>query len=341
MSEEPYQKLDYALLFFTDLPGNIRGRTVPASQLEEAFERGLGFDGSSIPFERIENSDMVMKPIEKTRTPLPDYFYDHRVVMYICRILRPGGKVFKSDPRYICEKITQKLKEEGFKPYAAPEIEFYLVKGETGNPEPVESHIKDHQRYFDLTPGRDLTESYRMDLCDALTEMGLTIEREGHEVGTGQNEITFKYSTPVKTSDNTMLYKFAAKAVAQKKYGWIATFMPKPWSERTGSGMHTHLSLFDSKGKKNLFFDSKGYANISQICRYFIGGLLKHARALCAIVAPTVNSYKRLVPGYEAPVYITWSRRNRSALVRVPEYFPGNEKGARIEFRAPDPLCNP
>jgi len=180
-----------------------------------------------------------------------------------------------------------------------------------------------------------------MDLCDALSEMGVTIEREGHEVGPAQNEITFKYSDPVRTADHILYYRFMAKAVAKQKYGWIATFMPKPWIEKSGNGMHVHLSLFSKNGNENLFYDPDGYAGISQTCRYFIGGLLYHARALCAIVAPTVNSYKRLVPGYEAPVYITWSKKNRSALIRVPEYFKGNGKGKRIEFRSPDPLCNP
>jgi glutamine synthetase len=199
----------------------------------------------------------------------------------------------------------------------------------------------DKQRYFDNAPGRDLTESYRMDLSHALSTMGITVERQHHEVGSAQNEITFKYSEPLTTADNVMRYKFAAKAVADKKYSWTATFMPKPWFGKAGSGMHIHLGLFDSRTGKNTFYDPKGYACISQKCRYFIGGLLEHAKALCAIVAPTVNSYKRLVPGYEAPVYVAWSKRNRSALVRIPAFAQDNEKEARIEFRCPDPLCNP
>jgi glutamine synthetase len=171
--------------------------------------------------------------------------------------------------------------------------------------------------------------------------MGIKVERLQHEVGSAQNEITFKYSNPVATSDNIIRYKFAAKAVANKEYGWIATFMPKPWVGKAGNGMHVHLGVFSSETGENLFYDPEGYAYISQKCRYFIGGILEHARALSAIVAPTVNSYKRLVPGYEAPVFIAWSKRNRSALVRVPEYFPKKENEARIEFRSPDPLCNP
>jgi glutamine synthetase len=171
--------------------------------------------------------------------------------------------------------------------------------------------------------------------------MGIVVEREHHEVGSAQNEITFKYSDPLTTSDSIERYKLAAKAVASKKYGWTATFMPKPWLSKPGNGMHIHLGLLDAKTGHNIFYDPRSYACISQECRYFIGGLLKHARALSAIAAPSVNSYKRLVPGYEAPVYVAWSKRNRSALVRVPAFSKENEREARIEFRCPDPMCNP
>jgi glutamine synthetase len=171
--------------------------------------------------------------------------------------------------------------------------------------------------------------------------MGIVVERQHHEVGSAQNEITFKYSDPLTTADNVMRYKFAAKGVADKKHGWTATFMPKPWHGKAGSGMHIHLGLTETRTGKNPFHDAEGYAYVSQTCRHFIGGILEHARALCAVVAPTVNSYKRLVPGYEAPVYIAWSRRNRSSLVRIPAFPQQNGNEARIEFRCPDPLCNP
>jgi len=180
-----------------------------------------------------------------------------------------------------------------------------------------------------------------MDLSDTLSSMGIIVERQHHEVGSAQNEITFQYSNPVTTSDNITRYKLAAKAVADRKYNWTATFMPKPLFGKAGNGMHVHLGLFSANNGKNLCFDPKGYACLSQTCRYFIGGLLEHARALSAVVSPTVNSYKRLVPGYEAPVYLAWSRKNRSALIRVPEYFPGKENEARLEYRSPDALCNP
>ncbi len=334
---------DYILLHFTDMLGSLKGRTIPAEEAENVLEEGVGFDCSSIiGGVSIEESDMVMKPDSSTFTVYPYYFYDKSVASFICGIYQPDGKKFEKDPRYICQKAMKKALTEGYETTAAAELEFYLVqKNERGEVDPVESHLIDKQRYFDIAPDRDATESYRMDLSNALFTMGITVERQHHEVGSAQNEITFKYSNPLTTSDNIMRYKFAAKAVADRKYGWIATFMPKPWLGKPGSGMHIHMGLFNPKTGENHFYDQKGYAHISQKCRYFIGGILDHARALCTIVAPTINSYKRLVPGYEAPVYITWSKRNRSALVRIPEYFPEKEKEARVEFRCPDPLCNP
>ncbi len=334
---------DYILLHFTDMLGLLKGRTIPTEEAKNALLEGVGFDGSSITCgPNIEESDMVMKPDASTFAVCPYYFYDKSVVSFICNIHRPDGKRYENDPRYVCQKATEKALREGYTSTAAAELEFYLVqKSEEGEVYPVENHLIDKHRYFDISPGRDITETYRMDLSNALFSMGIIIERTQHEAGAAQNEITFKYSDPITTSDNIMLYKFAAKAVADRKYSWVATFMPKPWLDKPGNGMHVHMGLLNPKNGKNLFYDPKGYANISQTCRYFIGGLLEHAKALCAIVAPTVNSYKRLVPGYEAPIYTAWSSRNRSALIRIPEYFHNNEKKTRIEFRCPDPLCNP
>jgi len=333
---------DYVLLHFIDMAGYFKGRTIPVEEAEKILMEGVGFDGSSIiGGVSIEESDMVMKPDLNTFAVCPYYFYDKSTASFICDIYRPDGKRFEGDPRYICQRTLEKMLREGFKPTAAAELEFYLVQKSEEGVYPVENHLIDKQRYFDIAPGRDMTESYRMELSNALFTMGIIVERVQHEVGSAQNEITFKYSDPATTSDNIMRYKFAAKAVANRKYGWIATFMPKVWADKPGNGMHIHLGLFNPKNDKNIFYDPKGYANISQECRYFIGGLLEHAKALCAVVSPTVNSYKRLVPGYEAPIYIAWSSRNRSALIRVPEYFRGKEKKVRIEFRCPDPLCNP
>jgi glutamine synthetase len=334
--------IKYAILHFSDLSGLLKGRTIPGDEITDALKNGVGFDGSSIPgYVEISKSDMVMKPDPKTFALFPEYFYGRSVANFICDTFRPTGKRFESDPRYISERSEETIRAQGYEPTAAAELEFYLAKNDgNGIPLPIEAHLSDHQRYFDITPGRDLTETYRMDLADALSGMGITIERHHHEVGASQNEITFKFSTPTETADRIMRYKFVAKGVADRRYGSIATFMPKPWYGKAGNGMHVHLGL-KSSGGRNLFYDPEGYACVSQTCRYFIGGLMEHAKALSAVVAPTVNSYKRLVPGYEAPVYVAWSKGNRSAFVRIPDYFPGNESEARLEFRCPDPLCNP
>ena len=334
---------DYVLLQFTDIQGILRGRTVPADQTAESLAKGVTFDGSSLlGGVNIEESDMIMKPDPDTFTVYPYYFYDKSVAGFICSIQTPNGAQYENDSRHICQKTVHKALKEGYELTAAAELEFYIIQQDkTGQIIPVENHLIDKQRYFDNSPGRDTTEPYRMDLSHALSAMGISVERQHHEVGSAQNEITFKYSDPTTTADSVMRYKFAAKAVAEKKYNWTATFMPKPWHGKPGSGMHVHLGILEAKTGKNPFYDPEGYAYISQKCRYFIGGILDHARALSAIVAPTVNSYKRLVPGYEAPVYIAWSKTNRSALVRVPAFSPDNSKEARIEFRCPDPLCNP
>jgi len=333
---------DHIVLHFVDLLGTLKGRTIPAEEADFALKEGVGFDGSSIPgYVSIQESDMVMKPDISTFAVLPRYFYDKAVISFICDIYSPNGKRFDGDTRYILQKKLEHMRNEGYEPTAAAELEFYLVEKDARRLRPVEHRVKENPRYFDVSPDKDLTETYRMDLSDTLSSMGIRIERQHHEVGSAQNEITFQYSNPVTTSDNITRYKLAAKAVADRRYNWTATFMPKPWFGKAGNGMHVHLGLFSEKNGKNMFFDPKGYACLSQTCRYFIGGLLEHARALSAIVSPTVNSYKRLVPGYEAPVYLAWSRRNRSALIRVPEYFPGKESEARIEYRSPDPLCNP
>ena len=332
-------KTEYVILHFTDLLGSFKGRTIPVAEMEKALFHGVGFDGSSIlGITSIERSDMVMQPDPTTLATLPHYVYDHSVAATVCKVKWPNGDFHDGDSRHILQQYIRKLKEKGHTPTAAAELEFYLVKTQNGAIEPVENHIKD-SRYFDILPGRDLTEQYRMDLCDALVEMGMKVERQHHEVGSAQNEITFRHSSPTVAADSIVKYKYVSKAIAHKKYGWTATYMPKPWMGKAGSGMHIHLSLFD--GDRNLFYDESGYARISQTCRYFIGGLLSHARALAAIVAPTVNSFKRLLPGYEAPVYLAWSRSNRSALARIPENFSGEENEARMEFRCPDPLCNP
>jgi len=335
-------KINHVILHFTDLLGNLKGRTINTNEIEKALQEGVGFDGSSVPgLANINESDMIMKPDPATLVMLPTYFYNRPVASLICDIYKPEKQRCESDPRYICQKTTNKIQKKGYMPAAAAELEFYLIKKEENSVQPVENHIKDNPRYFDISPTRDITETYRMDLSEILTSFNIKVERQHHEAGPAQNEITFKYSMPTQTSDHIIRLKFAAKALASSKYSWIATFMPKPWIDKPGNGMHVHLSLFDKISLKNIFFDPENYANISQIGQYFIGGILDHAKALSAIVSPTVNSYKRLIKGYEAPVYICWSRKNRSALIRIPQYFPEKENEARIEFRCPDPLCNP
>jgi glutamine synthetase len=334
------RKTQYVILHFTDLLGDFKGRTIPVAEMEKALFHGVGFDGSSIcGLTSIERSDMVMQPDPTALAVIPPYIYDHEVAATICRVKWPDGSPHLGDPRYALQEYLNKLRETGYTPSVAAELEFYLVKIGESIIEPVESHFRDNTRYFDILPGRDLTEQYRMDLCDALFEMRIQVERQHHEVGSAQNEITFRHGAPTATADSIMRYKYVSKAIAHKKYGWEATYMPKPWKGKAGSGMHIHLSLFD-RGR-NLFHDENGYARVSQACRYFIGGLLAHAKALAAVVAPAVNSYKRLLPGYEAPVYTAWSKSNRSALIRIPENFQGEENETRIEFRCPDPLCNP
>jgi glutamine synthetase len=333
-------RTQYVILHFTDLLGNFKGRTIPVAEMEKALFHGVGFDGSSIHgLTSIERSDMVMQPDPTTLAMIPPYIYDHKVATTICQVKWPDGNPYARDPRRMLQEYVLKMEETSYTPTVAAELEFYLVKTQGHITEPVENHIQDNPRYFDILPGRDLTEQYRMDLCDALFDMGIKVERQHHEVGSAQNEITFRHAVPTTTADSIMKYKYVSKAIAHKKYGWTATYMPKPWRGKAGSGMHIHLSLFN-RGR-NLFHDENGYARVSQECRYFIGGLLLHAKALAAIVAPTVNSYKRLMPGYEAPVYAAWSRSNRSALIRIPESFQGDEDETRIEFRCPDPLCNP
>ncbi len=335
--------LEFIILCFSDLTGMLRGETIPARVATEVINDGVGFDASSIPgFAEIWESDMIMKPDLNTLVRFPDYFYNHKVGGIICNIYVPEGFPLKYDSRQICMKMEEKLKSQGFQPLAGAELEFYLVKASGELIFPVEDHIHDNHRYLDISPGRDLTEQYRMDLSATLITMDLNVERHHHEVGHSQNEVTFKFSSATDNADRILWYKMVAKAIALKKYDWIATFMPKPWIGKPGNGLHVHLSLKSVNNGENIFADTNdNYAGISQICRYFIGGLLEHSRALSAIVTPTVNSYKRLVPGFEAPIYIAWSKRNRSALIRVPEYYPKRPCKIRVEYRCPDPLCNP
>ncbi|MEK6977154.1 MAG: type I glutamate--ammonia ligase, partial [Candidatus Hydrothermarchaeota archaeon] len=261
------------------------------------------------------------------------------VARVICDVYFPNGKRFDGDPRYVAQRGLEKAREMGYVYNCGPELEFFLFQKEQdprGRPLPI-----DHGGYFDFHP-LDLAEDLRREMIFALENFGITVEMSHHEVAPSQYEVDFRFGDLVTTADRVMTYKMVAKTLSHLK-GYIATFMPKPLYGENGSGMHVHQSLWSVKDNKNAFYDPKKKRKdaLSKEALHFIGGLLAHAKALAAIVAPTVNSYKRLVPGYEAPVYISWAHKNRSALIRVPEYFPGSEKALRAEFRCPDPSCNP
>jgi glutamine synthetase len=325
-------------LQFVDILGTPKSVTIPTEHLDEALTNGIGFDGSSIEgFVRIYESDMVAMPDPSTLHIIPWRPAEKREARMICDIRRPGGHPFEGDPRTILKKTLKEADDLGFVYNTGPELEFFLFKTEDGFRVRTEPH--DTGGYFDYSP-LDMATDIRREATFSLQEMGVDIEMSHHEVAPGQHEIDFKFSDALTTADSVITYKNAIKATALA-HGLYATFMPKPIFGENGSGMHVHQSLFNKETGKNAFFDPKDEYNLSEVARYFLGGQLKHCRAMSAILAPTVNSYKRLVVGYEAPVYICWGRKNRSALLRVPEYFPGMEKATRAELRCPDPSCNP
>ena len=322
-------------LQFTDLLGTTKSLQLPLTHLEEALDDGIGFDGSSIEgFVRIFESDMIAFPDPSTFKILPGRPEDKAEARLLCYIKRPGGEPFEGDPRWILHRMLDKAASLGLVYNTGPELEFFLLKTDDVKPVP-----HDVGGYFDYSP-RDAASDVRRDAIFALDQLGLNIELGHHEVAPGQHELDFRFADAMTAADNTMTYKYTLKAIAAQ-YGLVATFMPKPFYGINGSGMHVHQSMVDIKTGKNAFFDKKDKYSLSEIAYHFIGGQLKFAREISGIIAPTVNSYKRLVPGYEAPVYVCWARRNRSALIRVPEYFPGEEGATRAELRCPDPSCNP
>ncbi|KQC06511.1 MAG: glutamine synthetase [Methanolinea sp. SDB] len=319
-------------LQFTDIQGMPKNVAIPVEQAEKALTDGIWFDGSSIEgFARIEESDMLLKPDPNTYSIIPWRPSDARVARFICDVYTYGNKPFEGDPRYILKKNIQEAEKMGFTYNTGPELEFFLFKMLDGRPSTT---FQDFGGYFDLAP-TDYAEDVRRDIVLALTQMGFEIEASHHEVAESQHEIDFKYSTALDTADRVITFKFATKTLALKR-NLHATFMAKPIGGINGSGMHTHMSLM--KDGKNAFYDPDGKRELSDTALYYIGGLLRHAKAITRVANPTINSYKRLVPGYEAPVYISWSASNRSALVRVPA-ARGNS--TRAEFRSPDPTCNP
>jgi len=328
--------VDFIHLQFTDVVGIVKGVTIPVDELPRALEEGVWFDGSSIQgFARIAESDMYLLPDPATFALIPWEQEPGRVTArLICDVYTPAFEPFAGDPRGVLKRVLAEAREMGYIYQTGPELEFFLFRmGEGGEATPCPH---DRGGYFDLST--DLAVEVRKDMVNALNAFGIQVEASHHEVATGQHEIDFQYADALRAADNAVTFKYALKAVA-KEHGLYATFMPKPIFGINGSGMHTHQSLIDARTGKNVFADPEDEYGLSTIAKQFIAGQLAHARGMCAVLAPLVNSYKRLVPGYEAPVYVSWARINRSALIRVPKV--SDLQATRLELRCPDPSCNP
>jgi glutamine synthetase len=323
-------------LWFTDILGHLKSFSIHREELDDAFEGGMGFDGSSITgFNPIEESDMIAMPDPETFAVLPWRPEDKATARMFCDVRVPGGEPYEGDPRWVLRRALERMRSMGFEQfYVGPELEYFYFRSADTSGEP---EVLDRGGYFDLTT-LDAGSDLRRETVLALEQLGIHVEYSHHEVGPSQHEVDMRYAEALKMADHCMTYRITVKEYAMK-YGFYATFMPKPLYGENGSGMHTHQSLF--KEGRNAFFDPNDQYYLSEIAKSFIAGQLKHAREISALFAQWVNSYKRLVPGYEAPVYVAWSRRNRSALVRVPLYHPGREQATRCEIRSPDPACNP
>ncbi len=326
------KNISFVQFWFTDVLGILKSFAVTPSELEEGLEEGMGFDGSSIEgFARIEESDMIAMPDPSTFQFLPWRPHERPVGRLFCDILKPDGNPYEGDSRYVLKKMQKKLAAKGYKAYMGPELEFFCFESQD-NPKPI-----DKGGYFDNRP-LDMGSDLRREIIFSLQDMDIQVEYSHHEVAPSQHEIDLKYDEALTMADKTMTYRIVVKEIA-RKMGYYATFMPKPIFGENGSGMHVHQSLF--KDNVNAFHDPKDQYNLSQLAKSYVAGILRHAREIVAITNQWVNSFKRLVPGYEAPVYISWARRNRSTMIRVPMYKPGKEQATRIEFRSPDPACNP
>ena len=332
------EDIQFIRFWFTDVLGQLKSFAVGKDELEGAFEEGMGFDGSSISgFNAIEESDMIAMPDPDTFVVLPWRPDERKVARMFCDVLQPGGEPYVGDPRFAMRRAIQRAEAMGFDVFnVGPELEFFYfrnAKPELGLP----PEVLDEGGYFDLTT-LDAGSDLRRETVLALEQLGIHVEYTHHEVGPSQHEVDMRYADALKMADDCMTYRIVVKEIAQQ-YGVYATFMPKPLFGENGSGMHVHQSL--SKDGRNAFFDPDDQYYLSDIAKAFIAGQLRHAREISPLFAQWVNSYKRLVPGYEAPVYLAWSRRNRSALIRVPLYHPGDEGATRAELRCPDPACNP
>ncbi len=327
------KNVSFIQFWFTDVLGMLKSFAVTPSELELGLSEGMGFDGSSIEgFARIQESDMIAKPDIKTFAFVPwRQSEDAPVARMFCDIMNPDGTPYDGDPRYVLKRMLNKIAEKEHTFYVGPELEYFYFKDNKG------TECLDEGGYFDARP-LDMGSDLRRSTIFALQNMGIQVEYSHHEVAPSQHEIDLRYDEALKMADKTMTYRVVVKEIARQQGGY-ATFMPKPIFGQNGSGMHVHQSLF--KGKSNLFYDANGQYHLSDMAKGYIAGVMKHAREIVAVTNQWVNSYKRLVPGYEAPVYISWANRNRSAMIRVPMYKPGKETATRIELRSPDPACNP
>lgn len=324
--------IKFISLWFTDILGLLKTFSITPNELEEALLEGMGFDGSSIEgFARIEESDMIAKPDPATFQAIPEGRAHSRSARMFCDIYLPDATPFAGDPRFVLKETLKRAAEFGYTYYVGPELEYFYFRSPAG------TEFLDQGSYFDLVPP-DTAGDLRKKTVEYLEEMGIFVEYVHHEVSPSQHEIDLRYADALTMADNVMTHRLVVKEVAQSD-GLYATFMPKPVAGINGSGMHTHMSLFE--GDRNAFFEPSDETHLSKVGKAFLAGLLRHAREICAVTNQWVNSYKRLVPGFEAPVYICWARRNRSALVRVPMYKPGKEQATRLEARFPDPACNP
>src|SRR5512136_1971365 len=324
--------VSFIQFWFTDVLGMQKIFSITPSELAEGLEEGMGFDGSSIMgFARIEESDMIAMADPTTFQLIPWRPSDRPVARMICDILNPDGTPYEGDPRYVLKRALKKIADQGYVMNVGPELEYFYFANERS------TEILDQGGYFDGLPVDRATDLRRHTIF-ALQEMGIRVEYSHHEVAPSQHEIDLRYDDALKMADDVMTYRTTVKEIARQN-GVYATFMPKPIFGQNGSGMHVHQSLF--KGSKNAFFDAKDKYHLSAPAKSYIAGIMRHAREITAVTNQWVNSYKRLVPGYEAPVYCAWARRNRSAMIRVPMYKPGKENATRIEFRSPDPTCNP
>jgi len=320
-------------LWFTDMLGQLKNFAITSAEIENAMENGMGFDGSSVTgYQDIEESDMIAMPDPSTFQILPWRPRETAVARMFCDIMTPYGEPYEGDPRYILKRAIKRANDMGFDHFfVGPELEYFYFQSSDS------TKVLDKSGYFDLNQ-LDAGSDIRRDTILTLEAMGIRVEYSHHEVAPSQHEIDMRYTDALAMADNVMTYRLVVKEIAQK-YGVYATFMPKPIFGENGSGMHVHQSLF--KKDHNAFFDANDTYHLSDTAKKFIAGQLKHAPEMSCIFAQWTNSYKRLVPGYEAPVYITWSQRNRSALVRIPLYHPGKEQATRMELRCPDPACNP